>query len=297
MDPLRVFTQRSTFNYVLVIEWLRPRDTRTGAMLAEHLRRSNVSCAYANCATADVFRTTLREALVRIPELGIPAIHIETHGQEPPADLEEDVAFGSGIGESLTWSELGELLAPLNQAADFQLMLVGAACFGAAAQGAMNAASHVAPFSLCIGYQTSVEDASVLASMTELYTALFVKRENPHQAIASAQAKLLAGESIHYLGSVPLAYGVVRWCVADLIKNAEIIPPALRDNYKQRFFEVWEMWFPRELQERDETYRLDWSIVTAPEPSKEAQPAALAAVGVPSDSQRQRLIAEMLALK
>lgn len=286
MDLSRVFTQRTTFNYVLVIEWLKPGDARTGLMLVKHLLESRINSVYATCETSDGFRGILRETLEKIPERGIPAVHIETHGQQPPADLEADVVFGSGVGSPLTWSELGEILAPLNQASDFQLMLVGAACYGGAAMGAMNACSHVAPFSLCIGYETGVLDESVIRSMTELYSGLLVRRENPHAVIARAQEALRPGEKLHYLTSVILAYQVFRWCLDDLNKRAAETPPALRDNLKQRFSEVWNMWFPRELQQRDETYRLDWSIVTAPEPTDAQLAEAGAALRPPSGTTR-----------
>ena len=293
MDLKRVFTQRSTFNYVLVIEWLESDDARTGMMLVEHLLRSGINSAYAGVESSDGFRAAIQEAIARIPQLGIPAIHIETHGQEPPDDLEKDVLFGSGDGPLMTWSELG-VMPPLNQAADFKLMLVGAACHGGAAMGAMNACDHVAPFSLCIGYETKVLDDSIIKSMTELYSGLLVRRDNPHTVLARAQEMLRPGEKLHYLTSVILAYQVFRWCVEDLIKRAGEIPPALRDNYKQRFFEAWDIWFPREIQERDDTYRLDWDVVTAPQPSDAQLAEAMAAVGVPTNMEGGRIRAALL---
>lgn len=294
MDPNRVLTQRSTFNYVLVIEWLGADDVRTGIMLVEHLRESGVNSAYAGVKTSDGFRAVIQEALARIPRLGIPAIHIETHGQEPPADLEEDVLFGSGDGPLLSWSELGRMLAPLNRAADFQLMLVGAACHGGAAMGAMNPCDHVAPFSLCIGYETEVLEESVLKSMKELYTGLLVRRDNPHAVLTRAQETLQPGERFHYLTSVMLAYQVFRWCIEDLKKRPQELPQALKDHYEQRFREVWEIWFPRELQVRDKTYVLDWSIVTAPQLNDQQLTEAMAMIGAPTNSEVGRIRAAVL---
>lgn len=297
MDLKRVFTQRSAFNYVLVIEWLEPEDSRTGMMLVEHLNRSGINSVYAGVETSEGFRAVIHEALTHIPQWGVPAIHIETHGQKPPDDLEEDVLFGSGDGPLLTWSELGVMLAPLNQAADFKLMLVGAACHGGAAMGAMNACDHVAPFSLCIGYETEVLDDSIIRSMTELYSGLLVRRDDPHAVLARAQSLLRPGEKFHYLTSVILAYQVFRWCVDDLNTRAGEIPPALRENYKQRLFEAWDIWFPRELQERDETYRLDWSIVTAPQPSDAQLAEAMATVGASTNTKSGRIRAALLGDK
>jgi hypothetical protein len=288
MDLKKVFTQRSTFNYVLVIEWLEHDDRRTGAMLVEHLLKSGVNSAIAVCDSAEQFRAILRVARERIPQLGIPAIHIETHGAEPPEDLEADVAFGAGDGPLLTWSELGMLLAPLNQAANFQLMLVGAACYGAAAMGTMNAASHVAPFSVCLGYETKVLDTSIIKSMTELYSGLLVRREDPHAAISKAQNLLNPGEKIHFLTSVILAYQVFRWCFQDLTEKFEDIPASLRRDYKKRMFEAWEQWFPSELQERDETYKLEWNAVIAPQPTDDQLANALNRFGAAGSAQNRR---------
>src|SRR5262245_60720773 len=119
MDLKRVFNQRGFFHYVLVIEWLEDDDKRTGMMLVEHLMASGVKCIYAGVETSDGFRAVLEEALARIPEWGIPAVHIETHGEKPSDNIDEDVLFGSGNGPPLTWPQLGEMLAPLNRAADF----------------------------------------------------------------------------------------------------------------------------------------------------------------------------------
>jgi hypothetical protein len=295
MDLNRVFNQRSTFNYVLVIEWLERDDLRTGAMLLDHLDQSGVPCVSAGCETSDGLREILREALERIPQWGIPVVHIETHGQKPPDDLEQEVAFGSGEGPLLTWSELGSLLAPLNEAAGFELMLVGAACYGSAAEGAMNACDHVAPYSVCIGYETEVLDESVVNSMTELYTALIVRREGAHQAIASAQSKLRPGEKIHFLTSVIVGYQVFRWCVSDLETKFPDMPAALWEDYKRRFFKSWDVWFPPALQLRDDTFRLDWELVVAPQPLDEQLADTLASVGIPTSSQMERLRAALLA--
>ena len=277
MDLKRVFTQRTTFNYVLVIEWLEDDDARTGMALVEHMRNSGINCVYAGVVSSDGFRAVIDEALARVPERGIPAIHIETHGGEPPENIEEGVLFGSGNGPLLMWSQLGEMLAPLNRAADFQLMLIGAACYGAAAMGAMTGATHVAPFAVCIGYETEVLDESVINSMTELYSALLVRREGARAAIATAQRALRPDESIDFSTSVILAYQVFRLCVQEMDKESPGAAPALWDHYRQRFFEAWDMWFPRDLEERDETYRLDWSIVTAPQPADEQLAQALEA--------------------
>jgi len=293
MDLKRVFNQRGFFHYVLVIEWLENDDKRTGMMLVEHLEASGITCVYAGVETSDGFRAVIEEALARVRDWGIPAIHIETHGEKPSDNIEEDVLFGSGDGPLLTWPHLGEMLAPLNRAADFQLMLVSAACYGAAAMGAMTGATHVAPFSVCIGYETEVIDESVIDSMIELYTALLVERVPPSKAVARAEKMLRHGESIDHSTSVILAYQVFRYCVQEFNKSDPAIPPARWDIYKQRLFEAWEMWFPRELQERDETYRLDWDIVTA-NPTDEELAEARAARGAKSETHGNRMRSVLL---
>ncbi len=273
MDLTRTLTQRIGFNYVLIIEWLDPYEQRTGALLSQHLKNAGVSCRLAICNSADVVRQCLQEVLRRIPEWGVPAVHVETHGEEPSDDLEADVVFGVGDGPFLSWSELGELLAPINAASGFQLLLVGAACHGAAAMGTMNPNSHVAPYAVCLGFNTEVIDDSVLSSMSQIYTSLLVEGHEIRKAVELAEAAMRPGESIDWRTSVMVAYGVLRWTREKLLSPGASTPELLRQTLEPRMKEVWNKWFPEDLQRRDETYVLDWQLVEASHPT-DGEPTA-----------------------
>jgi hypothetical protein len=264
----RQFTVSVIFNYVLIIEWLRDDDEKTGTVLFEQLDKQGTRVMHASCQTAEGVRQVLTNALADVPKNGIPAIHIEAHGIAIDDDVNADPAFGGGGGERICWSEIGALLAPLNVASDFRLLLVAAACYGQAAISAMSIGKHAAPFAACIGYTTRVTPASIRESMLDLYADLLKRNKGFDDAIASARRQLYKSEErLEAVTALMLAYQMIRTTCEDLSQPGRLLDPqveaverrARHERAMSRLVEVWDGWFPREVQSRKPDHK--------PEPS------------------------------
>lgn len=116
------------FNRLVVIESLDPGDRRTGWDLYESQLKP-LEAAFDGLEVSYVWvqdRAALEALIVRLTseadERRWPIIHIEAHGNEHVLGLADCNVF---------WQELGALMAPLNRATRFNLIVTLAACHGA----------------------------------------------------------------------------------------------------------------------------------------------------------------------
>jgi len=273
------------FHYVLILEWLDDADERTGRLLDEHLRKIGVPSELVVCSSPRDIRESLNRALSTVPQRGRPAVHIEAHGTSTDDRGLGEMAFGTTQGSSLRWADLGDWLAPLNQACDFRLVVVGATCYGLGAIAAMKVNQHVAPFAACIGFTTTVMSSSVREAMKEFYRSIH-RGDEFRPALANASRELRQGEKLEFTSAKKLAYQVLRG-VYDRIRGEKALtetanrllaqvrdaglpvadsyvatlPTLLQERTRVRAQEAWDHWFPPQLQTRLPSNQLDWSIV------------------------------------
>jgi hypothetical protein len=144
---------------------------------------------------------------------------------------------------------------------------------------------HVAPFAAAVGFTTKVDPSSLRDAMMELYRS--IKRgDGPDEIVSSAQRELRGKEEIQLTTAIKLAVLVLRG-IYDGISTPQVItdrverllrplrdaglpiqqyvvdamPSVLRDSTQARSREVWNQWFPPDLQQLDASYRLDWSWI------------------------------------
>jgi hypothetical protein len=241
-----VLRVRGQFAYVLILEWLEDDDQPTGADLHEFLQEIGYPSELVTCRTGDDVRGALVAATQRVrARCEIPVVHLETHGSDPWKAPVELTCFGAGDSDGVLWTELASWLAPLNEASGMTLMVVSAACWGAALIGGLEP-DHVVPFAFSIGFETKVYADRLYEAMTELYSGLRRGDAVP-DCIAGAQGKLHKTEKI-------VLDVALRLCMAILIRGlrrARDPNPIVRRKVARR---TWDRWFPRELQERDPTY-------------------------------------------
>lgn len=279
-------SSRVGFHYVLILEWLEDDEPRTGADLHAYLQAIGVPSTLVVCRTAEDTRSALDNALHNVSTYGKPVIHIEAHGVDPYAAPISETNFGTQVTTGMTWYELGDWLAPLNEACGFELLVVGATCFGFGAIAAMKVNAHGAPFAACAGFTTPVNPGSVRDVMKELYRS--IKNGVPLQeSVASAALEVRSdGETFQVTSSIKLALHVLRGVydsirtpqsmsvrVASIISQAQefgfvihqdmasAMPAQLRERSRVRMEEAWNCWFPASLQASVPAYRLDWSLV------------------------------------
>ena len=282
--PIALPTQRVTFQYVLILEWLDARDDKTGTELHEFLLTLGFPTALVVCQSADDVRRAISEAARTVETNGIPLVHIESHGDHPanPADA----TFGANGVEGMSWRELGRLLAPINVASDFRLLIVGATCFGLGAIGGMEVHSHPAPFAACIGWTTSVGADSLRDALRALYQSMATGAGLKRSVESAARELRDATENFQVTSAPALAYRVMHGVHSDVhtpvsmharVKRlvermhrdgrpppqamVDDLPRLLRERSKVHMQEAWNIWFPPSVQEREAAYRLDWAVV------------------------------------
>jgi hypothetical protein len=276
---------RAHFDYVLILQWLDSDDEPTGELLHDFLFKIGIPAEIAKCHDGNDVARAISLAHLSIGTRGMPAIHIESHGDDPWSRPARDVEFGLDAVPGIEWSELGEWLAPLNKSCDYQLLVVGATCFGLGTLAALNVTRHVAPFALTLGFSTSVTPGSVFRSMKEFYRAIHQK-QSVETAVESARVELKVGEEIVARSVVDVAIQVLRG-VYDRVRTPEAtqrsaqellqrardaglptpmevasaIPVILHSTSRSHCERAWNSWFPTEQQSRDPTYVLDWKTV------------------------------------
>ncbi len=242
------------FDYVLVLEWLTGEEDRTGAQLHAFLPSTGFDSELVVCQSWVDVQRALTVAASAVRSKGVPVVHFETHGSDPWVGTADNIGFGPNDVAGVAWTQLGALLAPLNVAADFRLLLISAACWGSAVIAAIGGGEHPAPFACAVGFRTAVGGSRLRDSMKELYRSL--KRGlTIEESVASAQRELVEGQEVRLEITVELAVKMLRATYYD--------PKALRTvvagphRRRRRARGVWDSWFPPYLQERDPTYRFE----------------------------------------
>lgn len=178
------------FDYVLIIEWLFDDDVRTGFSLYEWLsgKLPAGKIEYARCCSTVELEARLDQARHDVPMRGVPIVHIEAHG-EAPTSGQTPRGFvgpdGNDGGELLAWERLGDILRPLNVASRFNLLVVGAACYG---EGLLLGApgGKPMPFVAVVGYTDTVSQLSLRDSLLELYRSLLLDKSELGLAVEAA---------------------------------------------------------------------------------------------------------------
>jgi hypothetical protein len=284
IKPLRPV--RVTFSYVLVLEWLGPGDRKTGSELYERLTAWKIPAKLVVCDSGEDIYRAIMDATANVSRDGIPAVHLETHGDDLERDPEIDPGFVNGHRRVL-WEAMGSWLSKLNARCGYEVLFVGASCWSGAARAAMGTNQHSAPFAACVGFSTRVTDGSLFDAMRELYSALN-RNEDLREAVEAAQRELRsADEKLEVFTCLLVAYIILESIGATLrdpaetearvrrvldeaesrgiqvIENArEVGAKVWRERAPFRMKEAWDCWFPSQLQQENPNYRLDWAVLS-----------------------------------
>lgn len=289
--PIPLPHLRVSYNYVLILEWLDDSDEPTGQQLHDYLQSIQMPSKLVICNCAKDVADALADALLSVRALGTPVVHIESHGSDPADVSFQERDFGISAVPGLSWRDLGDWLAPLNEACDFAMLVVGATCFGFASIAAMKLHEHVAPFAGCVGFTTSVYPGSLRDAMKELYRS-FKSGSDLKSSVENANRELLgSNECLRATSATMLAYQISRgvydqvrtpqavdgWVqsmftklrdaglvVPSLVEGA--MPTKLHQLSREHIQRAWDGWFPHALQKRVCGYRLDWTFVELPAP-------------------------------
>lgn len=201
-------------HYTLIIEWLADSDRKTGTELAQRLQTWGSSVELRACCNAAEVLAALYDALEKLRTDGeVPVIHIEAHGLEAPQPSDDSGISGPdghGGEEQLLWSQMAPLLGIINVESRFQLLLVGASCYGLTALDGFNI-KQAAPFAALVGFATTVQERSLFEGMVELYRQLLLaSHRNIPEAVRAANRELNIGEALITTSFSAFAEGVIR---------------------------------------------------------------------------------------
>lgn len=164
----------STFNFskVVIIESLGPGEFESGTVLSQYingLREDNPDAPPAELIQVEGsndFLAKIRELTLAVQNDGdFPILHIEMHGWRNKTGL----AFPDG--SSLSWNDLADALASLNNAMFLNLVVCISACFGGHFVGSITPLAPAPCFAL-IGPTHKAKGPELLGSFRGFYREL-----------------------------------------------------------------------------------------------------------------------------
>lgn len=181
---------------LLIIEWLSLGDEKTGSSLARRMRDLGASVEHVQCSSKKEVVLALRSAARNSSAKNIPIVHIEAHGDEGHEEPSRGFVGpdGSGGAALLTWEELGRELRAINMATRFNLIVVGAACYGEGLLLSIEPGKPV-PFIVAVGYRGKVLAASLRDALIEFYRNLLVHKRPFSTAIEAANREHREGDT------------------------------------------------------------------------------------------------------
>jgi hypothetical protein len=179
--------------HVVVVESLENDETRTGKVLADFLGSldERVSCGvgitYMTCEHRGEFIEQIGLlSRAAVDEEFCPVIHIECHG-----DKVHGLQFANG--SEMSWRELAAVLADLNRATGFNLLVVVSACYGGHLLSEL-VCGHPAPCLALIGPTDEVSPADIMAGFMRFYRELFASLSASQAVAALRSVSLDSGE-------------------------------------------------------------------------------------------------------
>jgi hypothetical protein len=162
-------------SYVLIIEWLFAKDPKTGTDLFNVLKSRGTAAEHVICQSGQDVLDALSAADLLLQVNGkYPVIHLEAHGALDAEETPIGICGPSihGHSEVLSWETLSPYLRVINVGTGFNLVVVGAACYGITAYTTFDV-TNVAPFVLAIGFSEAILASSLRRVISELYRGLF----------------------------------------------------------------------------------------------------------------------------
>lgn len=184
------------FHRIIIIEWLDNADAKTGAALSESLTRAlpNLRIDHIECRSKAQVLAAIASAMAPNSPQGIPIIHIETHGIDGQGRISPGFAGPGPEGtEQLEWAELAAALTPINIATNFNLLLVGAACFGEGPMMGIQPGEPL-PYTALVGFKGRVAERSLREAMIKLYRCLLIEKSELGEAVEAANRELYYDE-------------------------------------------------------------------------------------------------------
>lgn len=202
--PLVLLTDRRTANmsnrapFVHIIESPAPQDLVEdrceGRVLGEALGIAGIQHVYSLAVNRDMFRYSITNRLLHavVRFQSPPILHVSAHGNS------EGIALTNG--EQITWIELADLVRPLANTLEGNLIVCLSACSGAAGCRMAMESSSGHTFGVLVSNTAAVSWADAAVAYVAFYHRLF---RDSSVAEATAAMKSASGDQnfVWFLGS------------------------------------------------------------------------------------------------
>jgi hypothetical protein len=159
------------FTKIVIVQSLEADERQTGEQLRAALAAlngelgQNVPIELRTCESAVGFRAIVDELTEEASGGQIPLLHVECHGDEHAGLIFENAS-------ELSWEGLAAMLTRLNDACQYNLFAVFAACFGAHFLGQVNAFT-TSPCCAIVAPTETVYPDEIEAAFKQFYRNLF----------------------------------------------------------------------------------------------------------------------------
>lgn len=161
------------FNAAVILDAIPDGEMNTARRLKEDLEdlasfgNSGPIVLYLRIETMKSLEDGINDLLHKVRNIGLlPWLHLEGHG------LSDESGFALADGTPCSWSELKEIITPLNMAMGLNLMMVFATCFGGSFARVIQTTER-APLWGLIGPTSTVAAGQVQDGFRQFYRSFF----------------------------------------------------------------------------------------------------------------------------
>ena len=160
---------KNKFNGIVILDAIPEGELNTARRLKEDLLDfsytldKSLEVRYVRIETFNELQVGISNLLQEIKTDGlIPWLHLEGHGSK------DESGFQLAGGDNCSWSQLKELITPLNISTDLNILLVLATCYGGSFAGTIRTTDR-APVSGLIGPRYEVKTGEVEQGFIAFY--------------------------------------------------------------------------------------------------------------------------------
>lgn len=176
------------FNTIVLVKSLDDNEVDTSTIIKEFIEGNEAynteqfNLLQIDALNADGFRASVNNLIAPAEQGMRPILNLDCHGNKQDGVFFKD-------DSSLSWEELAECLRPLNEASQFNLMVVLSCCFGAHFMRGLGVIK-AAPCAFIVAPTHEINSSEILSGLFSFYDSLF-KTLNIVQAVLQARRRKL----------------------------------------------------------------------------------------------------------
>lgn len=176
------------FNSIVLVKSLENHEVDTSTVLKEFIEGNEgyntevFKLLQIEAHNAEGFKTLVNDLIAPAKQGMRPILNLDCHGNERDGLIFKDDSV-------ISWEELAECLRPLNQASQFNLIVILSCCFGAHFMSGLGVI-QAAPCAFIVAPTHEINSGEIIAGLFSFYDSLF-KTFNIVQAVLEARRRTL----------------------------------------------------------------------------------------------------------